>query len=351
MKKVLVIEDNRDILENTAEILELANYKVFTAQNGMEGIETAIKVNPDLIVCDIMMPGLDGYGVLHMVQNNPAIQDVPFIFLTAKNEQSDIRKGMALGADDYIPKPYDPTDLLKAIEGRLKKSELVRQHAAADYDLRHPTPRQIADDKLLKDFVEGRHTDRYKRKQRIFTEGNHPVKLYFVVNGKVKIYKTNDEGKELILKIVNEGEFFGYNSMIENTVYKDNADALEDSEIAIIPRNEFEELMISSPEVCKRFIKLLANDVAEKEEQLLRIAYNSLRRKVADALLILQKKYNSQAGKINIHLSRENLAALAGTATESLIRTLTHFKEENLIEIHDGNITILQKEKLEKMVN
>jgi CRP-like cAMP-binding protein len=109
--------------------------------------------------------------------------------------------------------------------------------------------------------------------------------------------------------------------------------------------------MISCPEVCKKFIKLLANDVAEKEEQLLRIAYNSLRRKVADALLILQKKYHHSPGEINIHLSRENLAALAGTATESLIRTLTHFREEKLIDIHDGNITILQPKKLEKMVN
>jgi CRP/FNR family transcriptional regulator, cyclic AMP receptor protein len=93
MKKVLVIEDNHDILENTAEILELSNYKVFTAQNGLEGIEMAVKIIPDIIVCDIMMPALDGYGVLHVVQNNPVLQDIPFIFLTAKNEQADIRKG------------------------------------------------------------------------------------------------------------------------------------------------------------------------------------------------------------------------------------------------------------------
>ena len=83
MKKILVIEDHKDILENTAEILELSNYNVFTAANGRIGIEMAIAVHPDLILCDIMMPELDGYGVLHMVQKNPQLQHTPFIFLTS----------------------------------------------------------------------------------------------------------------------------------------------------------------------------------------------------------------------------------------------------------------------------
>src|SRR5687767_7528217 len=112
MKKVLVIEDNNDIRENTAEILELSNYLVATASNGKEGVEQARLHRPDIILCDIMMPELDGYGVLHMIQKNPDLQQTPFIFLTAKTEQSEMRKGMSLGADDYIPKPFDPTDLL-----------------------------------------------------------------------------------------------------------------------------------------------------------------------------------------------------------------------------------------------
>ena len=115
MKKVLVIEDNKEILENTAEILELSNYHVFTAENGKIGIERALANKPDLILCDIMMPELDGYGVLHMVQSHPELQHTPFIFLTAKTDLSEIRKGMSLGADDYIPKPFDPTDLLTAV--------------------------------------------------------------------------------------------------------------------------------------------------------------------------------------------------------------------------------------------
>ena len=121
MKKILLIEDNDEIRENTAEILELSNYKVITAENGKRGVELAMGNKPDLIVCDIMMPVLDGYGVLMTLQKNTDTQNIPFIFLTAKAERNDFRKGMELGADDYITKPFEGSELLNAIESRLKK--------------------------------------------------------------------------------------------------------------------------------------------------------------------------------------------------------------------------------------
>ena len=114
MKSILVIDDNMDIRDNTAEILELAGYKVTTAENGKKGVDAAIKEKPDVIVCDIMMPELDGYGVLHLVRKNQDTQQTPFIFLTAKTERSDFRKGMEMGADDYITKPFDDIELLNA---------------------------------------------------------------------------------------------------------------------------------------------------------------------------------------------------------------------------------------------
>lgn len=351
MKKILVIEDNQDILENTAEILELSNYKVFTAPDGKAGVEMAMANKPDLILCDIMMPELDGYGVLHMIQKNPELQSTPFIFLTAKAEREEIRKGMSLGADDYIAKPFDPTDLLNAIEGRLRKADLVKQKIADGLKGMNELITIAGGKKALQDFVEGRQFDTYKKKQRIYNEGNHPIRLYYVQKGKIKIYKINDDGKELIIHIANEGDFFGYTSLLENSLYKDNAEALEDAEIVAVPRNEFEELMNSNPEVTRKFIKLLASDISEKEEQLIRIAYNSLRRKVADALLAVQNKYKGNLEKCTINLSRENLAAIAGTATESLIRTLTDFKSEKLIDIIDGKITILNPDRLKSMVN
>jgi CRP-like cAMP-binding protein/FixJ family two-component response regulator len=351
MKKILVIEDSLDILDNIEEILTLAHYKVFTAVNGVKGIEQAIENKPDLILCDIMMPELDGYGVLHMVQKNPVLQHTPFIFLTAKTEQTEMRKGMSLGADDYILKPFNPTDLLNAIESRLKKAELNHKAIPSGINGVNALIEIVQGEQALKNFVEGRHIDKYKKKQRIFSAGNHPIRLYYVQKGRVKVYKTNEDGKELILKIVNQGEFFGYVALLENTLYKENADALENAEIASIPKSEFDELMQSNPEVARKFISLLASNVSEREEQLVHIAYNSLRRKVADALLRLREKYNDNPDDFSIHLSRENLAAFAGTATESLIRTMTDFKAEKIIDIKDGKITILNAEKLQRLVN
>ncbi|MBL8011915.1 MAG: response regulator, partial [Flavobacteriales bacterium] len=118
MKTILLIEDDSDVRENTAEILELANYRVLKAENGRRGVEMARKEQPDLVLCDIMMPELDGYGVLHLLGRDPATAEVPFIFLTAKAERSEVRKGMELGADDYLTKPFDESELLNAIEGR-----------------------------------------------------------------------------------------------------------------------------------------------------------------------------------------------------------------------------------------
>src|SRR6059058_1970505 len=130
-KTILVIDDNNDIRENTVEILDLAGYKTFAAENGKRGVEVATKEKPDLIVCDIMMPELDGYGVLHLLRKNQDTQNIPFIFLTAKTERSDLRKGMEMGADDYVTKPFDDIELLNAIEVRLKKAEVLQHQYAA----------------------------------------------------------------------------------------------------------------------------------------------------------------------------------------------------------------------------
>src|ERR1041385_5534513 len=127
MKKILLIEDNTEIRENTEEILSLANYEVITAPNGKIGVTLALEKHPDLVICDIMMPELDGYGVLHILSKKTETAQIPFIFLTAKTEKVDIRKGMNLGADDYLTKPFDDTDLLNAIEARLRKAAMQHQ--------------------------------------------------------------------------------------------------------------------------------------------------------------------------------------------------------------------------------
>ena len=350
MQRVLLIEDNIEIRENTAEILELANYKVDTAANGKLGIEMALEHLPDLIICDIMMPVLDGYGVLHLLQKNEILKNIPFIFLTAKAERGDFRKGMEMGADDYITKPFSDIELLTAIESRLKKAALLQK------DFENAAAQQLSinggDIKAMQHLVENSSVNIYKKKRLIYDEGNHPVKLFYIQKGKVKTFKTNDEGKELTVGLFGNGDFVGYTAILEGTVYKETAEVMEDTTLTIIDKEAFEKLLRFNKEVAQQFIRLLAQSVTDREEQLVGIAYNSLRKRVAGALVLLQKKYTKdEEGKFSMYISREDLAQIAGTATESIIRTLSDFKSEKLIDIKEGAIIILDEKRLASLLN
>lgn len=352
MKSILLIEDNDAIRNNTAEILELSNYKVIVAENGKIGVEKAIELHPDLILCDIMMPVLDGYGVLHAVHKNDTIKNTPFIFLTAIAERGDFRKGMGLGADDYITKPFDGTDLLNAVDSRLKKIDLLKQEFSPGLDGLTELMEASSGKNSLQALTEDRNINKYKRKQTIYAEGNRPNRLYYVLKGKVKTFKTNENGKDLVTDLFSPGDFLGHIALLEGTVYKDTAEALEETELAVIPKEDFEELVNKNPQVAKKFIQLLANNISTKENQLLAMAYNSLRRKVADTLLLLQHKYKEKSeGVFTIDIGRESLATIAGTATESFIRTLSDFRSEKLIDIKDGTIIIINQEKLNSVIN
>ena len=346
MKKILLIEDNQEVRENTAEILELANYNVLTAENGKIGVELAVKEKPDLIICDIMMPELDGYGVLHILSKNIDTASIPFIFLTAKTEKSDIRKGMTLGADDYLTKPFDDTDLLNAVETRLNKlSILKKQYAlnASGFDSFIADAQKVLN---LKDLCKDRKVKSYKKKATIYMEGELPNSLYFVQSGNVKSFRTNADGKELIISLYKEGDFFGYEPILENEHHSESAVALEETELSIIPRHDFLTLLHSNPEISRTFVTLLCKKVAEKEAQLLNLAYNSVRQRTAEALLKIQ----TIKEKDLVSVSRDDLAKMVGTASESVIRVLSDFREEGIISIESGKINVLHSNKLEQVV-
>ena len=122
MKKILVIEDEPEMRRNLTTILRLEKFQPIAAENGRIGVETALKEKPDAVLCDVMMPELDGYGVIAALRANPETAATPFIFLTAKGEKPDIRAGMNLGADDYLTKPVAKADLLNAIRSRLERA-------------------------------------------------------------------------------------------------------------------------------------------------------------------------------------------------------------------------------------
>lgn len=345
-KTILLIEDNAEILENTAEILELANYHVLTANNGKEGVETALAARPDLIICDIMMPVLDGYGVIHLINKNADIQQTPLIFLSAKSERGDIRKGMELGADDYITKPFTETELLTAIESRLKKAAAAKIHN--DDSAKHIDDLYsgLSGKEGLQSLMETAICQDFKKKTVIYSEGKMPYYLYYIVSGKVKTFLVNDYGKELIIDMFGEGDFFGYTALIEGGMYKESAAAMEDTEVQQVLKKDFDLLLNNNREIAGTFIRMLAKNVITKEQLLLGLAYNSLRRRVAEAILQFKNKFGSQKADFSIDISRYELANIAGTATESLIRTLTDFKSEKIIDIVDGKIILLEEDKL-----
>lgn len=345
MKKILVIEDNPEVRENTAEIIALSDFEVITAENGKAGVELALKELPDLIVCDIMMPVLDGYGVYHSLTKHKETASIPFIFLTARSEKTDFRKGMEMGADDYITKPFDGIDLLNAIDIRLKKTETMKHQypcPEAINELAGDGQKQTA--QLISDE---RDVYTYNRKHVLYKQGQRPRVVYYVISGKVKVSKANDDGKELITNIFGPGNFLGYTAILEGVNYKEDAQVLEESELMLIPREDFLQLVSNDIETARSFIKIVTENIREKEDSMLNIAYNSLRKKVAFALMQLYEKYKLNADtRPVLNLSRENMAQSIGIATESLIRTLGDFKVEKLIDIDSGKIIILDEKKL-----
>ena len=183
-------------------------------------------------------------------------------------------------------------------------------------------------------------------------EGNYPRGIYFVAKGKVKTFKTHEQGKEFITGLYKEGDFFGFLSLLEEGKYTDSAAALEDSELCLIPKEDFFSLIYKNAEVSRKFIKMLSDNLQEKEDQLIKLAYNSVRKRVAEALITLHNRYKKDGEiQFSMNISREDLANLAGTATETTIRTLSDFKDEGLVDIKGGTITMMNYDKLVQMRN
>ncbi len=346
--KILIIEDNLDIREGTAEILELAGYEVFTAPNGKNGVEIAQSYLPDLIICDIMMPELDGYGVLYLLNKNPETASIPFIFLTAKAERVDLRKGMEMGADDYLTKPFDDIELLNAIESRLKKRKQQKDFFSKGLQTLEDFARKNNKQAELTELITHKKIRNIKKGQVIYYDGDNSQGIYLVVNGSVKIVKLSKDGRELLTAIHHTDEYFGiYDALIGNS-HSETAEALENSSICLLNREQVNEIINKHPAIAMQFIHLLAETLKEKDEQLVQLAYHSVRKRLAETLL----RINDIHQQSNIFkISRDDLAGMAGMATETVSRTLSDFKEEKLIEKKGSEIHILDIDKLRNLKN
>ena len=350
MKTVLIIEDDTVLRENTTELLELEKYKIFTAANGKLGIEQAKIHKPDIIVCDIMMPKVDGYGVLAALSSDVSLQHIPFIFLSAKTEHKEIRKGMDLGADDYLTKPFEEEELISAIESRLAKADILSRMN----DGQTGENRQVIEDPLrnlneLKNFFDDNgEILSYKKGELIYSNGNNSNRIFLVLKGVVKSHKMEESGKELITALHKADDFLGFTSFADNVPYQESATAVEDVELAGISKMELKNVLIKSQNVSLELLNVLTDNLSEVKEQLLQMAYSSVRKKTAQTILQFAEILSAKT-EDSIKISRNDLASVAGIATESLIRTLSGFKKDGLIEIEGRNIRILDLEALKSI--
>ena len=231
-----------------------------------------------------------------------------------------------------------------AIEGRLKKNEIIRQEYGADIIGLNQFFKEAKNFEDLKELSEDRKIRQYKKKSNVYWEGDYANSIIFINSGKIKTYKTNNDGKQLITGIHGAGDFIGFNALLTGTEYSESAMAMEDVEVCRIPKDDFFNLLYSNRDVANKFIRILSNNLKDREEQLLHLAYNNVRQRVSEALLKLSDQYGS-----DFSIPRDDLAGMVGTAQESVIRTLSDFKEENLIEINSGKIRTVNIEKLQSV--
>lgn len=348
MKKILFIEDDSVLRENTAELLELSDYEVVTAANGKIGIEMAAKHIPDIIVCDIMMPEVDGYGVLEAVSFDPRTTHIPFIFLSAKTEHKEIRKGMDLGADDYLTKPFEEKELLSAIESRLAKADAYSKMLDTQSKKKEIEDEVRNLNELKNLFDDSGEIKNYEVGETIYREGAYSAQVYLILKGVVKSYRTEESGKELITALHQPDEFLGFTSFLDNVPYQETATAMEAIELAALNKEVLNDILSKNRKVSLELLNVLSQDLSEIKSQLLQMAYSSVKRKTAQSILHYAKVLNKNPDDI-IKVSRNDLASVAGIATESLIRALSDFKKNGLIAVKGRDIQITNLVALEEM--
>jgi CheY-like chemotaxis protein len=341
-KKVLLIEDDMTVRENTAEILELSDYKVKTASDGLKGVEAALQFKPDIIVCDVMMPELDGYGVLEKLSENEETQFIPFIFLSAKTDHKDIRKGMDLGADDYLTKPFEEDELISAIESRLAKTAIIKQRQQQQDD-----KPKIKDFEELKNHLKSYNTKSYDSAEVVYDNHQGNNYFYMIEKGVVKTFLIDENGKELITALYKADDVFG-DFTFKHKSSNEIAKCLEPTNLYCIPKNDFKTFLDSNTKMLYDIIDVLDHNLQDTKNQLLDMAYSSVKRKTAQTIILFTERLKRNKLR-QIRISRADLASVAGIAQESLIRTLSKLKKEGLIEIEGRNIKVLDFEKLENI--
>jgi CRP-like cAMP-binding protein/FixJ family two-component response regulator len=337
MKRLLLIDSDPKESKKMTEILEIGGYKVELARQGREGLRKAEVIKPDLIISRIVLKGGDGFSILYSIRQDKNLAGIPFIMLAENAEREDRRRAMELGADDFISKPFSEPELLKSIEIQLTryqqlKNKFSEKDKEADHQLLHEEP-------WVRLLIQDRKIQHYREGDQIYRNGNHPAYVYYLLEGRIKLYYLNEKGKELTTDIVTSGEFFGYESVLSNHEYKQNSMALIDSEILRISSDEFISIMQGDTSIANGLLKVISAKFSKKEGDMLSLAYDSVRGRIGLKLIYLSEKLNTD----RLGISRKDLASLAGTSIETVVRVLSSLKEEGIIELHEHEIILKDK--------
>ncbi|MFK8058434.1 MAG: response regulator [Saprospiraceae bacterium] len=344
---VLVIEDQLEVRENLMETLELADYQVLGAPDGHEGVKLVREHKPDLILCDVMMPKLDGFGVLELLQKDPSTASIPFIFLTARAEREDLRRGMNLGAADYITKPFFQDELLRVVAMRLEKQE------GSTKTLQSKTVGSSQAEKenalsLLDQLSDKGRSRSYNERATVYFKGDQVHNVYKVISGRVRFFMETDFGKTLTIDSQGSGSWFGMEDLYAEGVRSVSAGAYPDAEILLVDKTDFLDLINRHPSLVRIHMRQFSQDLALRAEQLLQVAYYSVRKRVAEFLLrSVDRNPNPQFA---VDLRREDIAEAVGTTPESVTRVLTEFRKEGFVNLpSQGGIEVVDKQALQEV--
>lgn len=211
----------------------------------------------------------------------------------------------------------------------------------------------MLDEEELGTLSNSKHCNYYLRGQTIFNEGNQPMGLFCISTGKVKLSQAGFEGKEQIIRLAKDSDILGYRALISGEAYSATATVIEDSKICLIPKDVFYELLQHNSKLTSGIMKLLADELKDAEDKITNIAQKPVLERLAETLLMLKEYYGVEDNdnSLNITITREEIANIVGTATETVIRLMSDLRKEGMIKLDGKRIKIVKSDALLKLAN
>jgi len=349
--KILIVLENLELRSKISETLSLGKYSVEATASGKQAMDIVRKQPIDLILCSLKVAEIDGFGLLRMINKFMETAGIGFIMLFTDHDPIHARRAMELGADGYLMHPYDDGELLNQVEVRLRKKrfqhELFLKQRMQFRNMPHH------DDELawLRTKFRERTLRKLKKNQVLYYPGERTLGLHYVASGRIKTYLRDENGHTIITGIYNKDEYFGLKTVLLGSAVQESAEAIDVSEVATLPLDDVERLLLDYPDLARVFNRHLARKLIEREERLLEAAHYSVRKRIAKVIIRLCESNPKLSDKNRCNLSRNDLASMIGIAAETLSRVLSDFSREHLILKEGNEIIVLQPDLLRNLKN